>query len=70
MATQATEVPPFKGSLPELLNKRQAALRLTISVTSLDNYARRGFIKNIRIGRQVRFHREEIDRVMREGLSS
>jgi excisionase family DNA binding protein len=49
-------------STPRLLHPREAAAYLAISERSVWNLESRGLLKAVRVGRIVRFDREDLDR--------
>ncbi|QDT69420.1 Helix-turn-helix domain protein [Planctomycetes bacterium MalM25] len=51
-----------------LLTLREAAEYLRISHSTLEVFKRKGLIKTIRLGGAVRVHRDELERILREGL--
>ncbi len=64
-----TETPPLKvPDPPVLLTYKEAARLLTVSQRTLRGWVLAGRIKEIRLGGAVRFHRDELDRVVREGI--
>ena len=54
----------------KLLNLNEAAQALRVSPWSLRAWAKRGEVKVVRLGRRVLIPREEIERIVREGLPS
>ena len=55
---------PKHKDWPEWLTRHQVAKYLSISIASVDNYARQGFITKKYIGRKPRFHRDEITELL------
>lgn len=60
---------PLKPAEPSpLLTRREAAAFLRMSPNTLDRYAGMGRIKRVRLGGSVRYSREELERITREGF--
>ncbi len=51
-----------------LLTRRETADLLGVSEKTLFNWEKAGSIKSTRLGRLVRFTREEINRIAKEGI--
>ena len=52
--------PPELSDLPELITRRQAAKMLSVSLGTLDAWAREGRLTKCRAGRAVRFRKSEL----------
>lgn len=50
---------PF-NEYPDLLSRAQAAEMLGVSIASIDNWAASGRLKKIRMGKAVRFNKEDL----------
>jgi len=48
----------------------QAAQFFGISTRTLDAWTAKGWLQSVRFGRCVRYHRDELERVAREGIRS
>ncbi|MEN1679523.1 MAG: helix-turn-helix domain-containing protein [Planctomycetota bacterium] len=60
---------PAKQPHPErLLRRREAADRLRVSVRTVDHWIATGKLGSTRLGRLVRIHPSELDRIAREGV--
>lgn len=58
------------GGLRDLSTTNEAANYLQVSTRQLGDWARGGHIRVTRLGKRlVRFHRNELERVAREGIS-
>jgi len=55
---------------PRLLHPREAAAYLAISERSIWNLEARGLLKPVRVGRIVRFDREDLDRFIQTAKNS
>lgn len=51
-----------------LLFRREAAAMLGVSMRTLDQWIADGKIQPTRLGRLVKIHRNEVDRIVREGV--
>lgn len=51
-----------------LFTREQAAQYLAISVRAVDEWTRDGRIRATRLGRLVRYHKRELDRVAEQGV--
>jgi hypothetical protein len=52
-----------------LLNRKEAMAFLRLSAVTLRNMTAKGYIKRVTIGRSVYYHRDELERVTREGVA-
>jgi excisionase family DNA binding protein len=61
---------PMAEPLPEYLDAESAAERIGVSVFTIRRWARLGMLKGVRLSDRAgwRFPREEVERVLREGL--
>lgn len=66
MARPATLPAPSQAAV--VLTRKQLAARWQCSERSIDNWVADGRIGVLRLGRNVRFHIEEVERCEREGL--
>lgn len=53
--------------LPENLTKKQTAQFLQVSIGSVENYYRQGRLKGVKLGRNIRFPKEDVIRIILEG---
>lgn len=53
---------------PTVLTRRQLATRWQCSERSIDNWTREGLIECTRLGRNVRFRLDEVERCERSGI--
>ena len=68
--TLAAPLPQPAGD-PRLLTKRHFARSLGVSERTVDSWRARGAVQAVKLGpKVVRFHPDELARVMREGVSS
>lgn len=56
-------------TLPVLSTRREAAAFLGVSERQLDAWIAAGAIRATRLGRLVKVHRDELERVAREGIA-
>lgn len=56
------------GTVDDMITMKQAAEILRKNHVSIRRWIRAGRIKSVKIGNLIYFTREEIDRVMREGI--
>lgn len=64
----STQTPPLKVERSPLMNRRQAAAFLAISPSTLDKYVGLGRIQRTRMGGSVRFHRDHLEELVRNGI--
>ena len=50
----------------ELLTIKETAKYLKVSVSTIHSYSKRGALKKHKIGNQVRFKKDEVDKSLRE----
>jgi excisionase family DNA binding protein len=61
---------PTQAETPYLLTPEQAARALAISERHLRNLQERGAVTAVRLGRAVRYHRDEVERFAKQGVST
>src|SRR5688572_15488635 len=61
---------PMSTSVSPLMNKREAATYLSVSVTTLDRWVKRGLVPAIKLGRGVRFNLADLQAVVLGGRLS
>lgn len=52
-----------------LLTRKEAMAFLRLSSVTLRNMTAKGFIKRVTIGKSVYYHKDELERVTREGVA-
>lgn len=66
MATEATAA----SSLEEVMTAPQVGALLQIPVSTVEDYARRGVLPSLKLGRHRRFVRSEVEATIHELISS
>ncbi len=61
--------PAAPAELPTLSSRRDAAAFLGVSERQLDAWISTGAIRATRLGRLVKVHRDELERIAREGIA-
>lgn len=51
-----------------MLTRQQVAKELKVSIRTVDTFVKKGLLQRIMLGSLVRFSKEEIDRIKREGF--
>lgn len=65
--TFTLHVPPEDGQpAPALLTPAEAAHFLNLRRSTLDDYARRGIVPSVRLGRHRRFRRSDLERFLQD----
>lgn len=65
--TDRPPVPPTSAiSAEDLYTRQTTAAKLKISLPTLDDYTRRGFIRGCRVGRRVLYRPEDVEAALKE----
>lgn len=65
---EAEQRAPAETAPQPLLTSREAAKFLRVSQAQLARWDRAGLVKATRLGRLVKYHREELERIARDGF--